>query len=199
MLTRRQLVLKRIFDLSFSILILPFAIIPLILLTVLATLSTGSNGFFVQQRIGQHGKPFALYKIRSLKGSHHVDVLEIKQSETKFGSWLRRTKLDELPQVFNVLLGDMSWVGPRPDISGYADKLEGDDKIILSIKPGITGPATLTYRNEDNLLVQQSNPKEYNDIVIWPDKVAINKAYIQNWSLVGDVKYIIRSVFGSSW
>ncbi len=195
MLTRQQLALKRIFDISISILVLPFAIIPLFLLLIIATFSTSKNGLFVQQRIGRYGKPFALYKIRSLKGIHHEDAMQIHQSETKFGSWIRSTKLDELPQIFNVLIGNMSWVGPRPDVPGYADKLQGDDRIILSIRPGITGPATLKYKNEDALLLQQPDPKEYNDQVIWPDKVEMNKKYIRNWSLRKDIYYLFASIF----
>jgi lipopolysaccharide/colanic/teichoic acid biosynthesis glycosyltransferase len=95
-----------------------------------------------------------------------------------------------------VLKGDMSWVGPRPDVPGYADLLKGDDRIILQLKPGVTGPATLKYKQEDALLLKQENPLAYNDTVIWPDKVAINKAYIQEWSLQKDIKYLLQSVFG---
>jgi lipopolysaccharide/colanic/teichoic acid biosynthesis glycosyltransferase len=195
MLTKKQLVQKRFLDIAISIIIMPFAIIPLFLLVLLASLSTKQNGVFIQKRIGRFGKPFSVYKIRTLKGSEHKDALEIKNSETGFGRWLRNTKLDELPQLFNVLKGDMSWVGPRPDIPGYADRLEGEDRIILTIRPGITGPATLKYKNEDALLVQQENPKEFNDTVIWPDKVEINKTYIRNWSLAKDINYIVASVF----
>ena len=195
MLTKKQFILKRIFDLSITIIVLPFAIIPLLLLLAGATISTGQNGLFKQQRIGHRGKTFWLYKIRSLKGSNHAGITEIKEQETVFGGWLRRTKLDELPQVFNVLIGNMSWVGPRPDIPGYADELAGEDRIVLSIRPGITGPATLKYRHEDALLLEQVDPLTYNDEVIWPDKVKINKEYIRNWSLAGDVRYLWNSVF----
>lgn len=195
MLTSQQLRVKRIFDLSISILVLPFLVLPILVLMVMASVSTGQSGLFIQKRIGVAGRPFGLMKIRSLKGTQHKDILTIKESETAFGQWLRKTKLDELPQLFNVLKGDMSWVGPRPDIPGYADKLEGDDRIILSVKPGITGPATLKYRNEDSLLLEQEDPLEYNDTVIWPDKVEINKKYIKNWSLTKDFKYLVASVF----
>lgn len=195
MLTRRQLIIKRIFDLSISIIVLPFVIIPLILLLVIASFNTGKNGLFVQKRIGYLGHAFHLYKIRTLKGANHIDVVAIKNSETAFGRWLRHTKLDELPQVFNVIKGDMSWVGPRPDVPGYADKLVEEDRIILQVKPGITGPATLKYKNEDRLLLQQENPLEYNDTVIWPDKVKINKAYVAQWSLAKDINYLWTSVF----
>lgn len=162
----------------------------------MATLNTGASGLFVQQRVGQFGQLFSLYKIRTLIGENHGDVLAIARDKTAFGGWLRKTKLDELPQLFNVLKGDMSWVGPRPDVPGYADKLVGEDRIILELKPGVTGPATLKYKDEDAILLQQDNPLEYNDTVIWPDKVAINKAYLEHWSLQKDMKYMLQSVFG---
>jgi lipopolysaccharide/colanic/teichoic acid biosynthesis glycosyltransferase len=115
---------------------------------------------------------------------------------TKSGKLFRDTKIDELPQLFNVLFGSMSFVGPRPDVEGYADRLEGDDRIILSIRPAITGPATLKYKNEEEILAKKLNPKEYNDRVIWIDKVKINREYIQNWSLKRDIEYIIKTVLG---
>ncbi len=195
MLTSRQIRIKRIFDLSVSIILLPIVVVPLLLLMVIASVSTLDSGLFIQKRIGADGQHFDLLKIRTLKGKGHKDITDIKSSETVFGRWLRRTKLDELPQLFNVLKGDMSWVGPRPDIPGYADKLEGDDRVVLSVKPGITGPATLKYKNEDELLMQQDDPLHYNDTVIWPDKVKINKDYIKNWSLSKDIKYLFSSVF----
>ena len=194
MLTRNQRIIKRLFDVSISIVLLGIVIIPLILLTILATINTGKMGLFVQIRIGQFGRPFRLYKIRSLKNADHKDLFEIKRSETKFGGWLRRTKLDEFPQLFNVIKGDMSLVGPRPDIEGYADCLKGKERVILSIKPGITGPASIKYRDEDNLLLAHKDPNFYNDNVIWPDKVKINIEYLKNWSLKSDIGYLIASV-----
>lgn len=166
----------------------------MLILWLLATISTGMNGWFSQTRIGRHGKPFKVYKLRSLKGRNHQSVTEMKAAETSFGRWLRKTKLDELPQLFNVLLGTMSWVGPRPDIPGYADRLEGEDRILLQLLPGVTGPATLKYKHEDQLLLQQQDPNVYNDTVIWPDKVAINKRYLEDWSLNKDVRCLWRSV-----
>ncbi|MCH7785531.1 MAG: sugar transferase [Bacteroidetes bacterium] len=198
MLTRKQCIIKRIFDLTISLVLFLLLIIPLLLLTGIATMSTKQRGLFTQQRIGRYGNRFSIYKIRSLKGSEHLDILVIKKSETGFGRWIRETNLDELPQLINVILGNMSLVGPRPDVPGYADSLQGEDRIILSVKPGITGPATIKYRNEDKLLMQQVNPKKYNDEVIWPDKVAINKKYIKNWSLQKDIGYLFASLFGMS-
>ena len=194
MLTRNQQILKRSFDVSISIVVLVFAIIPLILLLLIASIDLRGSGLFSQQRVGYLGKPFALYKIRTLKGKNHEDIVAIQKSQTRFGRFLRSTRLDELPQLFNVLNGDMSLVGPRPDLVGYADLLEGDDRIVLNIRPGITGPATLKYKNEDQILLQQSDPKTYNDEVIWPDKVAINKEYINSWSIKKDIYYLFASI-----
>ncbi len=113
---------------------------------------------------------------------------------TSFGGFLRLFNLDELPQLFNVLIGDMSLVGPRPDVPGYADVLEGRDRLVLSVKPGITGPATLKYRNEDKLLAMQKNPLKYNDDIIWEEKIRINIKYIENWTFIGDIKYIVQTI-----
>ncbi len=115
---------------------------------------------------------------------------------TPLGQLLRRAKLDELPQLINVIKGDMSFVGPRPDVPGFADLLEGEDRIVLSIRPGITGPATLKYRNEEEMLSGIDDPETYNRDVIFPDKVAINRRYIEHYSLTGDVRYIIETVRG---
>ena len=194
MLTKTQKCIKRIYDLIVVLVLLPVLVFPIFVLFLIATLSTKQNGFFAQRRVGQHGKLFCCYKIRTLKGKNHGDVNAMKANETSFGKWLRKSKLDELPQLFNVLKGDMSFVGPRPDVPGYADKLDADNRIILTIKPGITGPATLKYKNEDELLLKQPNPQIYNDTVIWPDKVAINKEYIKNWSLWKDCTFLIASV-----
>ena len=109
--------------------------------------------------------------------------------------WGRKHKLDELPQLLNVFKGDMSLVGPRPDVAGYADALIGKDRVILDVRPGITGPATLKYKNEEALLMEQEDPQTYNDLVIWKDKVEINKNYLENWSLIGDIRIIIKTFF----
>lgn len=112
-----------------------------------------------------------------------------------FGKWLRRTKLDEIVELINVLKGEMSLVGPRPDVKGYADKLEGEDRKILELRPGITGPASLKYINEEEILARVSNPQQYNDEVIFPDKVKINLEYYQNRTFWGDIKIIIKTIF----
>ena len=199
MLTNNQQTLKRGFDLLVSVIAIPLLIVPLIILWIAAGLSTGKNGLYRQQRIGRYGKTFYLLKLRSLKGGDHEDIVAIKQQQTTFGGWLRQTRLDELPQLFNVLAGEMSLVGPRPDVPGYADKLSGPDRDILQLRPGITGPATLKYKNEDELLSKVDDPNQYNDLVIWPDKVRINKIYQQEWSFVKDLRYLWLSVVGGSY
>lgn len=114
---------------------------------------------------------------------------------TRSGAFFRKYKLDELPQLFNVLIGDMSIVGPRPDVPGYADTLAGNDRVILALRPGITGPASIKYKNEETMLAAVDDPRAYNDRIIWPDKVRINKEYIRNYSLWRDIKYILQTIF----
>ncbi|TWU69670.1 sugar transferase [Shewanella algae] len=188
---------KRLFDLFFSFLGL-LVFFPLILIAwLLASIDTKSNGFFVQKRVGRHGRLFNVYKIKTMKpilGITTTVTQKLDPRITKLGYFFRKTKIDELPQLWNVFVGDMSFVGPRPDVPGYADRLEGDEKAILEIRPGITGPATIKYRNEEALLAQQSDPEDYNMKFIWPDKVRINLDYIHNWSLVNDIKYILKTV-----
>lgn len=146
---------------------------------IVATIDTKSFGIFIQTRIGQHGKMFKILKIKTFSD----DFKDI----SKTGRFLRKSKLDELPQLINVLIGDMSFIGPRPDIPGYADVLQDDDRIILKLKPGISGLASLKYRNEETLLEQQLDPTTFNDEVIWPDKVRINCWYAKNSNLQMDL------------
>ncbi|MEO1923881.1 MAG: sugar transferase, partial [Nautiliaceae bacterium] len=171
---------------------------PIILIAwIIATVETKSNGFFLQKRVGQNGKLFTIIKIKTMYPNKGSTVTTANDNRiTKSGRFFRKYKIDELPQLINVLKGDMSFVGPRPDVPGYADRLEGDDRIILSVKPGITGPATLKYKNEEEILAEVDDPVKYNNEVIWPDKVKINKEYIKNWSLKKDIEYIIKTVKG---
>jgi len=196
-LDNNQKFLKRLFDLFFSFIGLCILMIPMLVLIVVATISTGKFGLYSQNRVGLHGKIFVMYKIRSMKEGDDSIGITLKNDPriTRFGRFLRNFKLDETPQLWNVIIGDMSLVGPRPDIEGYADQLLGEDRIILSIRPGITGPATLKYKNEEALLASQPDPIHYNDHVIWKDKIEINKQYIGNWSLKGDILYILRTFF----
>jgi lipopolysaccharide/colanic/teichoic acid biosynthesis glycosyltransferase len=190
--------LKRSFDFFFSMFGLFFFCWLIIILWLIATIDTKSNGFFIQKRVGKGGELFNLFKIKTMKPLIGIQttVTTINDTRiTKWGSFFRKTKLDELPSLWNVLQGDMSLVGPRPDVPGYADKLEGSDRRILELRPGITGPATLKYANEEQLLASIDDPIKYNDEVIFPDKVKINLEYLDNWSLWGDSKIIFRTVF----
>jgi len=197
-MTKFDCFIKRLFDLALSSIGLIICI-PLILIAwFLASVDTKSNGMFIQKRVGMHGKLFNVYKIKTMKPIAGVTTTVTQRLDpriTKLGFIFRKTKIDELPQLWNVFLGDMSFVGPRPDVPGYADRLVGEEKTILMIRPGITGPATLKYRNEEELLAQQSDPEIYNLKVIWPDKVKINLDYIRTWSLSNDIKYILKTVF----
>ena len=198
-LSSKQKTFKRSFDLVLSLIGLIVCLPLLLVLLFITTIDTKSFGVLSQTRIGQFGKLFKLLKLKTMinDGEDTTFITTSKDPRiTKFGHFLRKTKLDELPQLWNVLIGQMSFVGPRPDVPGYADQLEGDDKIILSVKPGITGPASLAFKDEEELLAKKDNPKQYNDEVIWPKKVKINKEYIKNYSFKNDIKYIIETVFG---
>lgn len=198
-LSPRQQMLKRTFDFlgaAGGLLIILWLIA---LAWLLATIDTRQNGFFMQQRVGRHGRLFKVIKIRTMRPSleHTTTVTTGRDPRiTPLGRFLRRTKVDELPQLFNVLLGQMSFVGPRPDVPGFADCLEGDERAMLTLRPGITGPATLAYRNEEELLASQPDPEGYNREVIWPDKVHLNLEYIRRWSLANDLRYIWQTVAG---
>lgn len=185
MLSVQQKRSKRFIDLVFSFIGIIIAFVPLLLLVVISSVSTHSFGVFRHKRIGKDAIPFTMFKIKIMR-----KVSETQFKITVFGEFLHKTKLNELPQLLNVFIGDMSLVGPRPDIEGYADKLIDDDKIILSIRPGITGPATLKFANEENILSQKENPLEYNDTVLWPKKIELNKKYLNEWSLSNDFKYM---------
>jgi len=158
----------------------------------------GGPAIFKQKRVGKHGRLFTMYKFRSMTVRHSGSSISVKGESriTPLGAVLRKYKLDELPELWNVLIGDMSFVGPRPDVPGYADKLEGENRRVLLLKPGITGPASLKYRNEEELLAQQEDPQKYNDEVLFPDKVRINIEYLDHWSFWNDIKIIIYTIFG---
>ena len=160
----------------------------------------GGPALFRQTRIGRHGKPFTIYKFRTMTVGHGGSSVSVAGESriTPLGAVLRRYKIDELPELWNVLVGDMSFVGPRPDVPGYADRLQGDDREVLELRPGITGPASLKYRNEEELLAAVENPQEYNDTVIYPDKVRINRYYLHNYSFMKDIKMIVCTVLGKT-
>ena len=153
---------------------------------------------FKQKRVGLNGKVFTMYKFRTMTVNHNGSSVSVAGESriTPLGAKLRKYKLDELPELWNVLVGDMSFVGPRPDVPGYADQLVGDDREVLLLRPGITGPASLKYRNEEELLATVPDPQKYNDEVIFPDKVRINRYYLHNYSLAKDIQMIFCTVLG---
>ncbi|MDN3522051.1 sugar transferase [Halomonas ramblicola] len=195
-LTPGQRGLKRAFDLVVSLLLLAL-LLPVILLAAWAAArDTGASGFFLQERIGRGGQPFRVVKLRTMRPLAGSTVTTLGDPRiTRFGRLLRRSKLDELPQLFNVLAGQMSFVGPRPDVPGFADALGDEERVILSVRPGITGPATLKYRNEEALLAGVAAPERYNREVIFPDKVRLNRDYVRHWSFTMDLVYLWRTVF----
>lgn len=191
--------LKSIFDRGASLFGLLFLSPILLVVAVLIHIKMpGGPVLFTQRRVGRHGKLFTMYKFRSMTVSHSGSSVSVKGEGriTPLGAKLRKYKLDELPELWNVLIGDMSLVGPRPDVPGYADKLEGENRRILLLKPGITGPASLKYRNEEEILAEQENPQKYNDEVLFPDKVRMNIEYLDNWSFWNDIKIIIYTLLG---
>lgn len=194
-MTFRSHVIKRAFDLIVSITAL-FFLWPVILVTwVLASYDTQASGFFRQIRIGRQGKQFSVIKLRTMRDVGGTTVTTLSDARiTPLGRHLRCWKLDELPQLINVLFGDMSIVGPRPDVPGFLDELQGNDRKLLQLRPGMTGPATLKYRGEEALLEAQADPESFNQEVIWPDKVRINLKYMDNWSLWRDLSYIFRTI-----
>jgi lipopolysaccharide/colanic/teichoic acid biosynthesis glycosyltransferase len=178
---------KRRFDVIISLVALIFFGVVLVIFWIMASHDTKSNGLFIQERIGQWGRIFKIYKLKTI------------QPKTKrispIGRFFRKSKIDELPQLWNILIGDMSFVGPRPDVAGYYDALEGENRRILELKPGLTSMASIKYANEEALLAAQEIPLKYNDTVIFPDKVRMNLEYYYHHSLVGDMKIILKTIF----
>ena len=192
---------KRIFDLTIASLGLMILAVPMALIAILIWITSGSPILFTQERVGKGGQIFYVKKFRtmSVRSVEDSSITVAGDSRvTAIGSYLRRWKLDELPQLWNVLVGEMSLVGPRPDVPGYADKLQGDDRKLLLLRPGITGPATLAYRNEEEILAKVSDPVQYNNEIIYPDKVRINLEYMEKCSLMQDLKYILETMGGRS-
>lgn len=185
----------------FDFLLAAFGVIALspvfLVVSLLIFFHDGTPILFRQQRVGQNGRLFTLTKFRTmaLTGDQNTITVSGDPRITSVGAFLRKYKLDELPQLWNVLKGEMSFVGPRPDVPGYVDQLEGEARTILSLRPGITGPATLAFRNEEELLARAEDPKRYNDEVIFPRKVEINLQYLEDACLVYDLKLILRTVF----
>lgn len=170
----------------------------LLLIALLIRLLDGAPVLFCQRRVGKNGELFVMHKFRTMSEGNDGTTVTVAGDNriTKLGAFLRRTKLDELPELWDVFVGKMSMVGPRPDVPGYADKLQGEDREILSLRPGITGPATLKYRDEETLLTQVENPHQYHDEVIYPDKVRLNRYYLRHYSFFLDLKIIFATLLG---
>ena len=207
------MVLKWLFDRLVSLIgLLVVWPILLIVAIMIKVKMPGGPAFFVQKRVGKGGKLFNCHKFRTMTVKHNGSTVSVAGDSriTPFGAVLRHYKLDELPGLWDVLIGNMSFVGPRPDVPGYADKLTGDDRDVLKLRPGITGPATLKYRLEDEMISDyvakrqaegdkrpmQEIATEYNDKVIYPDKVRINCYYYRNYSFWKDIEMIFATVLG---
>ena len=199
MMTRACRLYKRLFDIIFSFMGLAIAWWLILPAFIIASIDTRKNGFFIQKRVGIHGKPFRLMKLRTMRDIPSLTTSVTTAHDPRItlcGRFFRNTRIDELPQLVNVLLGQMSFVGPRPDVPGFADTLTGDARVILSVRPGITGPATLKYRNEEELLASQPDPEMYNREVIFPDKVRMNLQYVQSYRFIDDLKCISSTLTG---
>lgn len=193
------MILKYIFDRVMALVGLA-ALWPVLLVVaiMIKVKMPGGPVIFTQKRVGRGGRLFTMYKFRSMTVGHGGSSVSVAGESriTPLGAKLRHYKLDELPELWNVLIGDMSFVGPRPDVPGYADQLQGDDREVLQLRPGITGPASLKYRDEEELLARQADPQKYNDEVIFPDKVRINRYYLHHYSFVKDIEMIFCTVLG---
>lgn len=196
-LSARQRAVKRCFDLVIGGLLLVLTAPVSAIAVLIARIDTRASGLFWQQRIGRDGEPFMLCKIRTMRVSAETTTTVTAANDsriTRIGSVLRKYKIDELPQLINVVRGEMSLVGPRPDVPGYADLLSGADRLILTVRPGITGPASIAFRHEEYLLARAVDPESYNREVIWPAKVRINRQYVQNWTLTTDVRCVLETL-----
>ena len=207
------MILKWIFDRLVSLIGLLFLWPILLIVAILVkTKMPGGPAFFVQKRVGKDGKLFSCHKFRTMTVKHNGSTVSVAGDSriTPLGATLRHWKLDELPGLWDVLVGNMSFVGPRPDVPGYADKLVGEDRDVLKLRPGITGPATLKYRLEDEMISEyvvekqaegdarpmQEIAVEYNDSVIYPDKVRLNCYYYRHYSFIKDIQMIFCTVLG---
>jgi len=192
------MILKRVFGILASLIGLIIFSPVFLVIAILIRLYMPGPVLFLQLRAGRYTKPFIIYKFRTMTLNNNTNTVTVKGDSriTSLGAILRRYKLDELPELLNVLKGDMSIVGPRPDMPEYAEKLVGEERLILELRPGITGPATLKYANEEELLASLPDPMNYNKEVIWPDKVRINLEYYRNRSFIKDILIILKTLKG---
>ena len=191
------MLLKRLFDILASFLALVILSPVFLVISIVIKFFVRGPIFFLQKRTGKQGKLFTIFKFRTMITNHEGSTISVKGENriTSFGALLRKYKIDELPELWNILKGDMSFVGPRPDMPEYSGKLIGEERLILDLRPGLTGPATLKYSNEEELLASVPDPQKYNDEVLWPDKVSLNLAYYYNRSFFRDISLIIQTIF----
>ena len=189
---------KRLFDFTAALAGLVVLSPLMVVLAVLVRATSPGPALFIQERVGRHGRLFRCAKFRTMCAGAQAQGTVTTATDarvTTVGRFLRRWKLDELPQLWNVLAGRMSFVGPRPDVPGYADRLQGDDRRILELRPGITGPATLLFREEERLLALARDPKAFNDAVVYPEKIRLNRDYLESGNFGRDVGYIFATVW----
>lgn len=189
---------KRLFDFAAALAGLVVLSPLMLVLAVLVRATSPGPALFIQERVGRQGRIFRCAKFRTMGAGAQAQGTVTTAADarvTPLGRWLRRWKLDELPQLWNVLAGRMSFVGPRPDVSGYADRLQGDDRRILELRPGITGPATLLFRDEERLLALAKNPQTFNDAVVYPEKVRLNREYLEAGNFWRDLGYVFATVW----
>ena len=191
------MILKWIFDRVMALVGLVILLPVFLVISILIKIKMPDGPIlFRQKRVGKGGRIFTMVKFRSMVVSHSGSSVSVAGESriSPLGAKLRKYKLDELPELWNVLIGDMSFVGPRTDVPGFADNLVGEEREILRLRPGITGPASLKYRNEEELLASVDDPIRYNAEVIYPDKVRINLDYLRHWSFARDLKYIVQTL-----
>ena len=190
--------IKRLFDIIFSFAGIVFLFPVFIIVSILIKIDSSGPVFFIQERVGQNGKLFKIIKFRSMKTNHSNSLtvtLENDKRITRIGKKIRKYKIDEIPELINVFIGDMSFVGPRPDVPGYADLLLGENRNILKLRPGITSRASIKYANEEMILLNTDDPIAFNNDIIFPDKVKMNLNYYYNNNIWIDIKIIFATLF----
>ena len=190
--------IKRLFDIIFSFVGIVFLFPVFIIVSILIKIDSSGPVFFIQERVGLNGNLFKIIKFRSMKTNHNNSLtvtLENDKRITRIGKKIRKYKIDEIPELINVFVGDMSFVGPRPDVPGYADLLLGENRNILKLRPGITSRATIKYANEEMILLNEDDPIAYNNNIIFPDKVKLNLNYYYNNNIWIDIKIIFATLF----
>ena len=189
---------KRLFDMFFSLVGLIVLFIPFLIIAILILIDSNGGVFYKQTRVGKDGVDFDLLKFRSMaSGSDKSGLLTVGGRDsriTKIGYTLRKYKIDELPQLINVFVGDMSLVGPRPEVRKYVELYNSEQKTVLSVKPGITDYASIEYRNENDLLGKAENPEEVYITEIMPAKLKLNLKYIEEQGLGTDFKIILNTI-----